>query len=643
MPSTHDQQATSADAMAPIIPRTLLFSHPRRSSPQISPDGRHLAFLAPDDRGVLQICLHQGPDAPPTVLTRDPRRGIRQFAWTHQVDHLLYLQDSDGDENFHLYSVNIATLVVRDLTPFAGVRAELIALHHELSDEVLVALNREDRQRMDVHRLRLSDGVVRLDTPNPGHVMTWIASNLTILAAMVGADDGGQDLMLRSTPDDPWRVVRHWGPDEQGRPLAFSRDGMTLYLLSNHEADGIEADTMRLLAYDVATGTERVLAQDPTYDIEGVLLHPTDNTLQAVDVHRDKHEWIRIDPAVAADLQRLCQDHEGAEIHITSRTLDDATWIVSVNRDCRMPHYYRYDRGTGRPMFLFAANPQLDRLVLGRKQPIRIPARDGMTLHGYLTVPPGLKGEKLPTVLFVHGGPWMRDGWGFWSTMLWLADRGYAVLQVNFRGSTGYGRAYLNAGNRQWAGAMHDDLIDTVNWAIDRGVADPKRVAIMGASYGGYATLVGLTFTPEVFCAGIDLVGPSNLVTLLSTTPPWWRPLRAMLNHRVGDPTADAQWLRSRSPLFLADRIRRPLLIGQGANDPRVRQAESDQIVEAMRRANLPVQYVVYSDEGHSLLRPENRLHFHALAEQFLATHLGGRCEPMGEIPGHTGQVRDFS
>ncbi len=257
-----------------------------------------------------------------------------------------------------------------------------------------------------------------------------------------------------------------------------------------------------------------------------------------------------------------------------------------------------------------------------------------------MTLPPGAGETNLPTVLYVHGGPWARDGWGFWSVVQWLANRGYAVLQVNFRGSTGYGKRHLNAGNLQWSAAMHDDLVDAVNWAIDRRIADPKRIAIMGASYGGYATLVGLTFTPQLFCAGIDLVGPSNLVTLLKTTPPWWHGMRAMLNHRVGDPDKDADDLRARSPLFLADRIQRPLLIGQGANDPRVRQAESDQIVAAMRQADLPVRYVVYADEGHSILRPENRLHFYALAEQFLSEHLGGRCEPADNAIGHTGAIQ---
>ncbi|MCC7145348.1 MAG: S9 family peptidase [Phycisphaeraceae bacterium] len=618
----------------PLIPRTLLFGNPSRSGPKISPDGRHLVYLAPDERQVLQVWLAGANGQPDRVLTRDPKRGIRMFSWTFLPDQLMYLQDAEGDENYHLFLVHLGTGLVRDLTPFQGVRAELVALHHQNPRFALVAMNINDRAVMDVYRLDLVSGAVELDTRNPGNALSYTAHELNIRAVLVSTDDGGQDLLLRQANDEPWRNVQHWGPDEQGKPVSFSLDGKTLYLLGNHNFD-----TMRLLAHDIQTGNQTVLAQDLHFDAEGVMTHPTRQTVQAVSFHRDKYEWEFLDDDLAADFQPFRQIHQG-EMFLQSRDLADTTWIVSLNFDHGQPHYYRYDRPRKKASFLFAGHPELDQYVRAHKQSIRVTARDGLTLHGYLTLPVDVEPRNLPLVLYVHGGPWMRDGWGFWSVIQWLANRGYAVLQVNFRGSSGYGKAHLSAGNHQWGAAMHHDLLDAVGWVIDRKIADPQRVAIMGASYGGYATLAGLTFTPDFFCAGVDLVGPSNIVTLLKTTPPYWKPMLAMIDRRVGNPYRDEESLKSRSPLFFADRIKRPLLIGQGANDPRVKQAESDQIVAAMRKASLPVEYVIYADEGHTLARPPNRLHFYALAEKFLATHLGGRCEPMGDIPGHSGQMR---
>ncbi|MCC7407868.1 MAG: S9 family peptidase [Phycisphaeraceae bacterium] len=626
--------AKSSTATVPLIPRAMLFGYPRYSLPQISPDGKRVAYLSADERGVLQVWLRGEEGQKDRVLTHDPRRGIRSYTWTYLPDRMIYLQDADGDENYHLFLVDVASGQVRDMTPYPGVRAELITLHHEHPDEALVGMNLKDRQRMDVYRISLARASAELDTVNPGNVQSWTACGLKVLAAMLGAEDGGQDLLLRDDTGQPWRVARHWGPDEQAKALSFSKDGRTLYLLANHDAD-----TMRVLAHDTRTGQETVIAHDPEYDIEWLATHPKEKTPQFVMVQRDLWGWIVIDPTIEADLKVLTKLDEG-EVSLASRDLADRHWIVCINQDRRFPHYYRYDRQTKQASLLFVGNEELDKCELSRKTPIRVTARDGLTLHGYLTMPAGYPKENLPVVLYVHGGPWMRDGWAFWSTIQWLANRGYAVLQVDYRGSTGYGKKHLNAGNRQWAAKMHDDLIDTVNWVIEKKIADPKRIAIMGASYGGFATLTGLTFTPEVFACGVDLVGPSNIVTLLNTTPAWWKPLRAMLIHRMGDPATEQEFLHSRSPLFKADRITKPLLIGQGANDPRVKPAESEQIVQAMRRANLPVQYVVYTDEGHTLARPENRMHFHALAEEFLAKHLGGRFEPMDEIPGHSGVIQ---
>ncbi len=355
--------------------------------------------------------------------------------------------------------------------------------------------------------------------------------------------------------------------------------------------------------------------------------------------NRGKPVWKVLDPSIVDDFAAIAQVRPG-EFNIASRDLADKTWVVSYSADDKPTYYYLYHRDGKKADLLFSSQPKLENAALAKMQPIHYPARDGLTIHGYLTTPPGGEAKNLPTVLLVHGGPWARDSWGFNPMVQWLANRGYAVLQVNYRGSTGYGKQFVNAGNKEWAAKMHDDLIDGVNWAVKQGVADRQKVAIMGGSYGGYATLVGLTFTPDVFVCGVDIVGPSNILSLLKTIPPYWTPMRAIFDKRVGSIEKEEEFLRSRSPLFKVDRIKAPLLIGQGKNDPRVKQAESDQIVEAMHKAGRPVEYVIYTDEGHGFQRPENRLHFYAKAEEFLAKYLGGRAEPVGEIQGHSGVVK---
>jgi len=648
----------------PLLPRDVLFGNPERISPEVSPDGRYLGYIAPDTKNVLQVWLRTIGKNDDRVLTQDPKRGIRSFFWTYQPSVLVYLQDSDGDENFHFYAVDVQSQQVRDLTPFAGVRAQLVAIEPDVPDQLLVGLNRQDPRKHDVYRLHLKTGETVLVTENPGNVIGWAAdAALTIRAALAARPDGGHELWLRQAAGDPWKTVLAWDPDDQGAPIDFSKDGKTLYVLGSHNANA-----QRLLAMDTATGRETVIAEDSEYDVGGVFIHPTRRVIQAVSFYKDKLEWTVLDPAVAEDFKTIERVRPG-EFHISRGDLDDRLWVVSYVVDDGPVYYYLYDRTTKNSEFLFSQRPSLENLPLVPIQPISFSSRDGLTLHGYLTVPPDLirpsatfsqrekapgsdvgplpmgegarrAGEGLPTVLLVHGGPWARDRWGFNPMVQWLANRGYAVLQINYRGSTGYGKKFLNAGNREWAGKMHDDLIDGVQWLIGRGIADPKRIAIMGGSYGGYATLVGLTFTPEVFACGVDIVGPSNIISLVKTIPPYWEPMKATFARRVGVLERDEEFMKSRSPLFFVDRIVRPLLIGQGAHDPRVKQAESDQIVEALRKRGKPVEYLVYADEGHGFARPQNRTHFYAKAEEFLAHHIGGRFEPIKEIPGHTAQVR---
>ncbi|MHC0064123.1 S9 family peptidase [Nostoc sp. UIC 10890] len=626
--------SVQAPSLAPLIPREILFGNPEKTSPQLSPDGKYLAYIAPDEKNVLQVWLRTIGQEDDQILTVDKKRGIRIFFWTYNADQLIYMQDSDGDENFHLHLVNIHSKIVRDLTPFQGVKAELVELEPKFPDQVLVALNLNNPQKFDVYRINLKNGAVEFDTDNPGNIISWTSdAEFQIRAATASTPDGGYDLLLQK-PDKQWETLRHWGSEEEGNSVSFSDDGKTLYIQGNHDAN-----TKRLLAIDLDTRQETVIAEDEQYDVVGIIIQPLTRVIQAVSFYKDKQEWQVIDQSIAADFEEIAKVRPG-EFSIISRDLEDKTWLVAYRTDNGPVYYYAYNRESKTSTFLFSNQPKLETLQLASMEPISYEARDGLTIHCYLTTPVGIPTQNLPTVLLVHGGPWARDVWGFSPTAQWLANRGYAVLQVNFRGSTGYGKAFLNAGNREWAAKMHDDLIDAVNWLVEQGISDPQKIAIMGGSYGGYATLVGLTFTPEVFAAGVDIVGPSNLMTLIETIPPYWEPLRAMLYHRVGNLETEEEFLKSRSPLFFADRIQKPLLIGQGANDPRVKQSESDQIVNAMQQAGLPVKYALYTDEGHGFARPENRLHFFAIAEEFLAKYLGGRFESLADIPGHSGIVK---
>ncbi|MGK7904001.1 MAG: alpha/beta fold hydrolase [Hormoscilla sp.] len=626
--------AINKESIPPLIPRKILFGNPERINPQISPDGLYLAYMAPDEKNVLQVWLQTLGQTDDRQLTKEPKRGIKSYSWTYRANQLIYRQDADGDENFHLYLVDLESGLVRDLTPFQGVKAEELEMVEAFPDEILVGLNLKNPSLFDVYRINLKNGAVEWDTENPGNGISWKAdANLQVRAAIATTAEGGYDLLYRETMDKPWEILDHWGPDEEGEIVGFAADGKTLYFVGNHDANAY-----RLMAIDPQTGAETVMAADDQYDAKNVLKHPTKGTMEAVSFYKQREEWQVLDSSVAADFEAIAKVRRG-DYSIISRNLADSCWLVAYQTDDGPVYYYSYDRASKTSTLLFSDRPQLEDLPLAPMQSISYQARDGLTIEGYLTLPMGDPGPW-PAVMLVHGGPWGRDVWGYNPQVQWLANRGYAVLQVNYRGSGGYGKDFLNASNREWGGAMQDDLIDGVNWLVDRGIADKSRIGIMGTSYGGYATLVGLTFTPEVFACGVDIVGPSNLVTMIESFPPYWKSLQAMLVHRVGDWQTEPEFLKSRSPLFFADRITKPLLIGHGAKDPRVKQAESEQIVEAMRQAGKEVKYILYTDEGHGFARPENRLHFYAIAEEFMAEQLEGRFEPTGKIPGHAGVIK---
>jgi dipeptidyl aminopeptidase/acylaminoacyl peptidase len=621
--------------LPPLIPRDELFGNPEKTNPQISPDGKYLGYLAPDSKNVLQVWVRTIGKTDDKQVTQDEKRGIRQYYWAYDQKHLVYLQDVGGNEDFHLFAVDVAANKTRELTPFKGVRVQGLDLDEDHPNVVLAGMNKRDPKVFDMHRIDLATGEAKLDTENPGNVVGWATDeDMVVRGATTMNPDGSRDLLVRDAADKPWRKLIHVGPDDDGSLAFFGQDPNDVFVISNHGAN-----TSRLLKVDGRTGKESVVAEDKLYDVSGLLSQRKTNKPLAVSFTKARTEWAILDDSVKADFAAIAGLLRG-DFSVVSQTVDDQTWLVSFTRDDGPTAYYVFDRKSKKGEFLFTNQPKLEKAKLAQMEPIEYKAQDGLTIRGYLTRPVGIEAKNLPTVLLVHGGPWGRDTWRFDPMVQWLANRGYAVLQVNFRGSTGYGKEFLNAGNREWAGKMHQDLIDGVNWIIKQGVADPKKVAIAGGSYGGYATLVGLSFTPEVFACGVDIVGPSSIVTLLKTVPPYWAPLKSLFTRRVGDLEKDEEFLNQRSPLYRADQISKPLLIGQGANDPRVKQSESDQIVKAMRDNKKEVKYVVYPDEGHGFARPENRLQFFAISEEFLAKHLGGRAEPVGEIKGATGEIK---
>ena len=606
-----------------LIPRDILFGNPVKTSPQVSPDGRRMAYLAPVNN-VLNVWVGTIGQDDYRSVTNDVERGIRFYAWAADNKHILYLQDVGGNENWRLYATNLESQETRDLTPFENVQARVIDRDKHFPNELLIGMNKDNPQVHDVYHLDLASGELTLITKNPGNIVGWVTdANFKVRSALAMAPDGSLHLQVRQNEESEWTEIVTWGPEDNqtSGPVGFTLDGQSIYL-----QDSRDYNAGRLVKMDIATGAITVIAEDPEYDVASTMIHPDTREIQAVAFDRDRLEWSVLDDSIKADFEYIRSLHRG-DFSINSRDDADATWIVAFTVDNGPVPFYAYDCKTRTATFLFDNQPALNEYTLATMEPISFTSRDGLTIHGYLTLPPGEERRNLPMVLNVHGGPWARDDWGYRPDVQWFANRGYACLQVNYRGSTGYGKAFMNAGNKEWGGRMHDDLVDAVNWAVERGIADPKKVSIFGGSYGGYAALVGATFTPDVFCCAVDIVGPSNIITLIQTIPPYWAPLVSIFHQRVGDPSTEEEFLKSRSPLFKVDQIKIPMLIGQGANDPRVKQAESEQIVEAMKSKGIPYEYMLFPDEGHGFAKPENRLKFYAAAEKFLAKYMGGRYE----------------
>jgi len=619
-------------SLPPLIPRSVLFGNPDHMSPTISPDGTRIGFVAPED-GVLNVWV--GPrdgSTPPVAVTHDRDRGVRQYVFCHDDRHLLYAQDSAGDENWRLYLLDLTVgpaaggtmPEARLITPGEGIQARIVAHNRWHPTTVLIGLNDRVPQLHDVHALDLTTGELTLVAENPGFAGWLVDHDLAIRGGSSMTPDGGVDIVLGRDGDyRPWLTVP---PDDSLLTgiVGFTRAGDAVLVETT-----IGSNAARLERHDLTTGEVQLLAADDTYDVASYWPDPESREVQAVEFERDRQDIVLLDAALEPHLARIRALGDG-DVGIDRRERSGRWWLVTIAPSDGPIHYWVYDTTTGTADYLFPHRTDLAALPAGSlapMEPFRFTARDGLVVHGYVTFPPGLDRAKLPAVLTVHGGPWARDSWGFDSNAQWLANRGYVCVQVNFRSSTGFGKQFVKAGDKQWGLAMQDDLTDAVAHVVAQGWVDPARVGIFGGSYGGYAVLAGATFTPTLYRCGIDIVGPSNLLTLLASVPEYWKPVIAMMHQRVGNPETEAELLRQASPLTHVDAIEMPLLVVQGANDPRVKQAEAEQIVAALRAKGLPHEYLLFDDEGHGLAKPQNREVMYAACETFLAEHLGGRVQ----------------
>ncbi len=607
-----------------LIPREIIFGNPTKISPQISPDGSHLAYIAPLN-GVLNIWIKTIGKDDDKAITNDTGRGIRGFFFTWDNEHILYVQDKDGDENWHVYSIPKLGGEPFDLTPIDGVQARIMSNKREFPNIVLIAINDRIPQLHDIYSVDLRTNERTLIVKNEIGAIGWsVDDNLNVRLAQVQRENGGQTLFHRLDNDSEWEELLTFNSEDAltTHPAGFNKEGDSIYIISS-----IGSDTAQLRELNLKTRKETTLISDPDYDISDMIREPFTKKIQAAQFNRDRINWEILDSSIKEDFKGIYGLTDG-DLHIIDQDFKNETWIVAFTKDNGSTPFYIWDRTKKQGEFLFAARPEIDQWDLAPMKPIAYQARDGLTIHGYLTTPYGKEPKNLPAIVVVHGGPWVRDDWGLDPESQWLANRGYAVLQINYRGSTGYGKSFINAGDKEWGGKMQDDVSDGVKWLIEQGIADAKRVGIFGGSYGGFAVLSGLTKTPELYACGVDIVGPSNLITFQETIPPYWEPLKPQMYKRIGHPVEDGSLLYDRSPLNHIDNITAPLMIVQGKNDPRVKRSESVQIKHALEKAGKVVEYMEFEDEGHGFARPENRLKFYGAAEKFLADHLGGDYLP---------------
>jgi dipeptidyl aminopeptidase/acylaminoacyl peptidase len=619
------KQVQTKESLAPLIPMKDFFRNPTKVAYQISPNGEYLAYLQPWENR-LNVFVEKIGSGQPTRVTSAKARDISGYTWKGD-NRIVYIQDTGGDENYRLFAVGIDGSNPKDLTPFEKVRAQMIDRLERNENEILVGLNKRVPQVSDVYRINVNTGEMQMIAENPGNYTGWATDWDGKLRIAVTTDGVNSTLMFRNTEADKFAPVITTSFKETISPLLFTPDNKQLYVATN-----IGRDKTAIVKYDVETKKElEKIYEHPEVDVTNLLSSRKRRAILGVSYNTDKTHYYFIDKQrgeLQKDLERRLP---GYEVRLAGCNLDEDKCLVRTFTDRSLGAYYFYDLKSKDFKKLADVSPWLNEQDLVSMKPIKYQSRDGLTVNGYLTLPKGVPARNLPVVVNPHGGPWYRDSWGFNPEVQFLANRGYAVLQVNFRGSTGYGRKFWEASFKQWGKTMQDDITDGVQWLIKQGIADPKRIGIYGGSYGGYATLAGLVYTPDLYAVGVDYVGVSNIFTFLKAIPPYWKPYLEMLYEMIGHPEKDKELLTAASPVFHSKNIKVPLLIAQGANDPRVNKAESDQMVEVLKGRGIEVPYIVKANEGHGFANEENRFEFYRAMEEFLGKHLGGRVEKATE------------
>ena len=633
-----DKKPSSA-GLPPLIDRELIFGNPEISGAQLSPDGKYLAFQKPwkDTRNIYVKGVDE-PFSAARLLTAELKRPIPGYLWSRDSKLILYVKDNDGDENYNVYAVDPSAKPAtgadapasRDLTGLKGIRVQLVDVPKNDPDVVYIGLNDRDKAWHDLYKLKLSTGEKTLLRKNTERIVGWnfdLQGNLRL--ASRSAENGDTEILR--VDSDKFTQIYSCNVFESCSTLRFQKDGKRAYMDTNKGAD---MDLSALMLFDPATGKTEMVESDPLKRVDfgqAVFSEATDE-LVLTTYDDDKVRRYFKDKSFEADYKWLTEKLPGKEISRTSSTFDEKSWLVSASSDTEPGETYLFDRRTHKLTLQYKVRESLPRESLSQMKSIRYKSSDGLEIPAYLTLPKSIQGKNLPTIIFPHGGPWARDFWGYNGYAQFFANRGYAVLSMNFRGSTGYGKKFLDAGNEQWGRLMQDDITWGVKYLVAEGIADPKRVGIFGGSYGGYATLAGVTTTPDLYAAGVELFGPSNLITLMESIPPYWESIRVMFYKRMGDPTTPEgkALLIERSPLTSASKIKTPLMIAQGANDPRVNHAESEQIVIALRDRGFPVEYLLIPDEGHGFARPVNNMAAVMATEKFFAQYLGGRYQEGG-------------
>lgn len=619
--STMGLTAGSKTDKVPLIPMKDFFRNPEKVAFQLSPDGEHLSFLQ-SWQTRLNVHVRKIGEEKVTRITSAEKRDITGYFWANNK-RIAYVQDKGGDENYRLYAVNIDGSNLKELTPFEKTRVRLVDDLKNNPEEMLIGLNKRNKRIFDIYRININSGEMKMIAENPGNISGWQTDHDGKLRIATTTDGVNTSLLYREKESDPFKKIVTTDFKETIEPLFFTFDNKYLYVSSN-----VGRDKRAIFKYDVAKGKFMdKIYEHPEVDVAVLLRSEKRKKITGVVYNTDKRHYSFFDK----EREKLQQDLEkrlpGFDVVISGSSRDESKILVVAYSDKHMGSYYYYNISSGDFKKLVDISPWLNPEHMAEMKAVKYKSRDGLTIHGYLTLPKGAPTKSLPVVVNPHGGPWYRDSWGYNPEVQFLANRGYAVLQVNFRGSTGYGRKFWESSFKKWGREMQDDITDGVKWLIKKGIADPKKVGIYGGSYGGYATLAGLAFTPDLYACGVDYVGVANLFTFMKSFPPYWELMRKMLYEMIGDPEKDKELMTAASPVFHIDKIKAPLFIAQGANDPRVNKAESDQVVEALKKRGIEVPYMVKDNEGHGFANEENRFDFYRAMEKFLAKHLGGRLE----------------